>query len=80
MTLLRLAQPAIKYALLTFFLLTNCNGYDLRSSVSLVDLGFSNSQGSDIWGWTDPITNKEYAIMCTSQGTSFIDLSDPEKL
>jgi len=113
MTLLRLAQPAIKYALLTFFLLTNCggsddisttakepeivassgpktcingfagsfpcNGYDLRSSVSLVDLGFSNSQGSDIWGWTDPITNKEYAIMCTSQGTSFIDLSDPEK-
>ena len=33
--------------------------------------------GNDIWGWTDPLTGKEYAIMGRTTGTSFVDISDP---
>jgi choice-of-anchor B domain-containing protein len=32
---------------------------------------------NDIWGWTDPITGKEYAIVGRTTGTSFVDLSNP---
>ena len=36
------------------------------------------SSGNDCWGWTDPATGKEYAIMGVDNGTVFIDISDPE--
>lgn len=32
---------------------------------------------SDMWGWTDPLNGKEYAIMGREDGTSFIDVTDP---
>lgn len=32
---------------------------------------------SDIWGWVDPATNKEYAIVMRSDGTAFVDVTDP---
>ncbi|MEX1010715.1 MAG: choice-of-anchor B family protein [Balneolaceae bacterium] len=32
---------------------------------------------NDIWGWTDPETGDEYAIIGRNEGTSFVDLSDP---
>ena len=32
---------------------------------------------SDVWGWTDPETNREYAIVGRFDGTAFIDVSDP---
>jgi choice-of-anchor B domain-containing protein len=35
--------------------------------------------GSDIWGWTDPETQREYAIMTRSNGTAFVDITDPEE-
>lgn len=52
-----------------------CEGYDLQSQIDLnvLDAGL----GNDSWGWTDPDTEKEYAIMCLSNGTAFIDISDP---
>ena len=41
--------------------------------------GLSNSTSlNDIWGWTDPQTNREYAIVGMSNGTSFVDISNPE--
>ena len=52
-----------------------CNGYDLMSHIKLTELG---NFGNDSWGWTDPTTAKEYAIMCTDSGTSFVDISDAE--
>lgn len=52
-----------------------CDGYDLQSQIDLGEL--SAGAGNDSWGWTDPDTNKEYAIMCVSNGTAFIDISDP---
>ncbi len=32
---------------------------------------------NDIWGWTDPDTGKEYAIVGMANGTSFVDISNP---
>jgi len=46
------------------------------SSVSVGALGGSGS-GNDIWGWTDAQTGKEYALVGTSSGTSFVDISNP---
>ena len=53
-----------------------CNNYDLIGHIDLNTLG-ANS-GNDCWGWTDPATGKEYALMGLNTGTSFIDISDLE--
>lgn len=55
-----------------------CDGYDLMAFISLRDM--SSAEGNDSWGWTDPTTNKEYAIMGLENGTAFIDISDTENL
>jgi choice-of-anchor B domain-containing protein len=56
----------------------SCNGYDLQSRVTLNVLsGGQNVSGNDCWGWTDPTSGKEYAIMGYSEGTGFVDISDP---
>ena len=34
---------------------------------------------NDIWGWTDPQTGTEYALVGTENGTAFVDLSDPTR-
>ena len=52
-----------------------CEGYDLLSRVSLVTLG--GIRGSDSWGWTDPTTGKEYALIATDANSSFVDITDP---
>jgi len=52
-----------------------CKNIDQLSFVSLADLG-SSADGNDIWGWTDPETSHEYALMCCEDGTSFVDVTD----
>ena len=52
-----------------------CSNVDLMSFLALDDLG--GGSGNDIWGWTDSSTGKEYAIMGRTNGTSFVDISDP---
>lgn len=47
----------------------------MLSFVSLKTLG-SNGNGNDIWGWTDSETGREYAIVCCTDGTSFVDVTD----
>ena len=32
---------------------------------------------NDIWGWTDPLDGKEYALLGRTSGTAFIDITDP---
>ena len=32
---------------------------------------------NDNWGWTDPVTGREYALVGRNDGTSFIDITDP---
>jgi choice-of-anchor B domain-containing protein len=52
-----------------------CSGYDLQSSFTLGQLGAGS--GNDSWGWTDSLDGKEYALIGLSNGTAFIDISDP---
>jgi choice-of-anchor B domain-containing protein len=54
-----------------------CNGYDLMSNISNATLGNPSTAGNDSWGWTDPDTQKEYALMGIDSGIVFIDISDP---
>jgi choice-of-anchor B domain-containing protein len=60
-----------------------CNSVDQLSFVSLADLGADVGNpsvgGNDIWGWTDPESAHEIAIMGTSDGTSFVDITDPRE-
>jgi choice-of-anchor B domain-containing protein len=52
-----------------------CRNVDLQSFVPLAELG--GATAADIWGWTDPATGKEYALVSTSNGTSFVDVTTP---
>lgn len=52
-----------------------CNDYDLMDHFDKSTL--SNRDGSDIWGWTDPLDSKEYALMTFEDKTCFLDITDP---
>lgn len=52
-----------------------CNGYDLQSEITLTEM--NATKGNDSWGWTDPQTGNEYALVALNNGCAFIDISDP---
>lgn len=53
-----------------------CSNIDLQAHITNAQMGGGN--GNDVWGWTDPDTGKEYALMGLSNGTAFVDVSNPE--
>jgi|GEM_PF-6531680 len=55
----------------------DANNVELLAHVPLPDLGAEGRAGNDIWGWTDPLTGAEIAIVGTSMGTAFVDISTP---
>ena len=57
-----------------------CDQVDFLSFMSLAELGATSDEaaGANVWGWTDPQTNKEYVIMGLTDGTAFVDISNPE--
>ena len=56
-----------------------CSNVDLVSFLTNDDLGLTQGhQTNDVWGWTDPESGTEYAIVCTFSSTVFVDLSNPE--
>ena len=52
-----------------------CSGIDLYAFISAQDLG--GRELNDIWGWTDPQTGNEIALVGLLNGVSFVDVSDP---
>jgi len=54
-----------------------CDGVDLISFLPLWSLG--GGDGNDIWGWTDPETHRDYAIMGRTTGISFVDITNPTR-
>ncbi len=55
-----------------------CNQIDLLANLPLSQLGGNSSAtGSDIWGWTDPRDGREYATITLSNGTAFVDVTNP---
>ena len=53
-----------------------CAGIDLRKRVPLAAMG--GGAGNDLWGWADPDTGREYALVGMNNGTAFVDVTDPE--
>jgi choice-of-anchor B domain-containing protein len=54
-----------------------CNNYDLMSTISAAELGGPGAEGNDSWGWTDPMTGKEYALVGLTTSAAFVDITDP---
>jgi choice-of-anchor B domain-containing protein len=55
-----------------------CEGIDLLAHLDTTTLGGNSTvEGSDIWGWTDSTTGKEYALVALTNSTAFVDVSDP---
>lgn len=55
-----------------------CSGVDLLGHLPITAMGgTSGTDANDIWGWTDPLTGREYALVGLSNGTSFVDVTDP---
>ena len=52
-----------------------CQNVDLLAFLPLAAIGGGN--GNDVWGWTDPVTGREYALMGRTTGTAFVDVTDP---
>jgi len=52
-----------------------CRDVDLLAFLPHAEIGGGN--GNDIWGWTDPETGHEYALVGRSTGTAFVDISNP---
>jgi len=56
-----------------------CKDYDLISQIPNSDFFGAGTEGNDSWGWFDETTGKEYAIMGTTKGTGFVDITNPTK-
>ena len=55
-----------------------CGNIEITSYMNMKDLGANRgTMVNDIWGWTDPDTDREYAIVGRSDGTSFVDVTNP---
>jgi len=56
----------------------DCSGVDLLGFLPVSAISSTRgTQLNDIWGWTDPGTGREYALVGRFDGTSFVDISDP---
>lgn len=54
-----------------------CSKIDLRAFMPKAALGGGTQNLNDIWGWTDPLTGMEVAIVGRTHGTAFVDISSP---
>ena len=56
----------------------DCDYVDIVSFLPVGRIGGERGvEVNDMWGWTDPVTGTEWALVGRYDGTSFIDLSDP---
>lgn len=65
-----------------------CKNADLMAFLPLPDFGarlsrdengvvFINDIANDIWGWADPVSGREFAIIGMATGTSFVEITNP---
>ena len=55
-----------------------CDQVDLAAFLPLGDMGgVRGTRANDLWGWTDPESGREYALVGRSDGTAFVDVTDP---
>jgi choice-of-anchor B domain-containing protein len=60
-----------------------CHMVDLLYQFPMNEIGggleVGTGRGSDVWGWTDPKTRREYVIAGRENGTAIVDISDPKR-
>ena len=55
-----------------------CDNVNIISFLPIKEMaGGRGARLNDIWGWTDPESGREIAIVGRSDGTAFVDLTDP---
>ncbi len=55
-----------------------CDNVDLLAYLPVEAFGGGAGEGvSDLWGWTDPVTGHEYALVGRVGGAAFVDITDP---
>lgn len=54
-----------------------CKGVDLEVFIPMADLG--GGEASDVWGWRDPATDHEYALMGSTRGLMMVDITKPSQ-
>jgi choice-of-anchor B domain-containing protein len=55
-----------------------CTNMELVGHLSVDDLGGERGVWvNDVWGWTDPDTGRDYALVARRDGASFIDVTEP---
>jgi len=52
-----------------------CHQVNLLGFLTLGEIG--GGGGTDIWGWTDPVTGSEYALLARTNGMAFVDVTNP---
>ena len=56
----------------------SCEGVDLLAFLPTSAIGGEPwERVSDVWGWTDPQTGREYALVGRSGGAAIVDVTDP---
>lgn len=56
----------------------SCKNVDLKAFLPVSAVGGKGGvELSDVWGWTDPQTGTEYALVGRADGTAFVDVSTP---
>jgi choice-of-anchor B domain-containing protein len=54
-----------------------CDNVNLSSFLPMSSIG--GGRGSDVWGWTDPETDRRYAIAGRDNGTAFVDVTNERR-
>ena len=55
-----------------------CESVDLLAFLPLAEMGADRGVGTnDVWGWTDPETGREIALVGMTNQTAFVDVTDP---
>ena len=56
----------------------DCDRVDLLGFLPREELGAGRgARLNDVWGWTDPDTGREYALVGRMDGTAFVDVTEP---
>ncbi|MEX2496280.1 MAG: choice-of-anchor B family protein, partial [Woeseia sp.] len=58
----------------------SCEAVDLLAHFSFTDVSAKPASATDVWGFLDLNTGREYAIVGYNSGTAVIDVTDPENL
>ena len=64
---------------------TNCKDMDIETYIYNEELGCNSADligftyVNDLWGWVDPDTGREYALVGMFDGTSIVDITQPKK-